>query len=125
NRVAGLRTAHKNIECGEKKVTPIGQEVRPAMAGNRVFGIERRYGGRGAATLADLGERVLRARGEDDNALTIPGAASSGRRVAQNLNRPSARRDLLQLTVAEESDPGAVRRPEGISGSIGSRERLG
>src|SRR4051794_12550863 len=41
-----------------------------------------------------------------------------------NLDGSSRCRDLLHLTFGEKADPTAVRRPEGVLGVFGPRERL-
>ena len=47
-------------------------------------------------------------RGEHDHAPEVPGSATPGRGVAQNLRRAARRGDLLQFALGEESDKAAV-----------------
>ena len=61
---------------------------------------------------------------EDDHSTRTPRAARAVRGVAERDDRPSRRRDLLQLLIGEEADGRRVRRPERIGRAIGAADDL-
>src|ERR1017187_3731571 len=98
---------------------------REEMASVRQEHRENAAGAAGEFThlAAGLRDPFHRAEAAEQNiAAGTPGAAASGQGVAEDLDRPSRTVDLFQLGIGKESDEPAVRRPEGIVGSIGAGE---
>ena len=60
---------------------------------------------------------------KDDQSLAVPGAAASVLGVTQNLCRTASDRDLLQLSLGEETNVPAIGGPEWILGLFRSRQR--
>jgi hypothetical protein len=63
-------------------------------------------------------------RGKQNYAAAVPGSSPFNPCVAQHLNWTAIRRNDLQLSVREESDPPAIGRPEGLPCAFRARKRL-
>src|SRR5579862_5428630 len=99
-------------------MTAVGQELRPHLF--KLFFLQGRRGRWGSAG-GGYAEQGLPGVGEYDDPILVPRAAIAGivagcaRHVADFLNRASADRDAFELTLGEERNVLAVRRPERIA----------
>src|SRR5438874_716787 len=79
---------------------------------------------RSAARRRDAIERGRGIGRKDDNAIAIPRAAAAGRSIAHRLGRAACDCDLPELSLGEESDDAAIRRPERKSAVLGSWQTM-
>ena len=77
-----------------------------------------------AARCRDAEQGRRRRRTEDDDAVSVPGAADAPCRIADGEGGPAGRVDLLQGSLSEVADEPAVWRPEGKAGFLGARDGL-
>src|SRR6185503_13996315 len=77
-----------------------------------------------SALFGDPHQSAEGAGGEDDCAVLIPCSAAAIGGVGKRLNGTACRGYFAEFVLGEEADPGAVGRPEGVSGAIGSGERV-
>ena len=57
-------------------------------------------------------EREAGSGREDNDVVSIPGAAETGRGIAQNPRSPASQIETLKLAIGKEGDRPIVRRPE-------------
>jgi hypothetical protein len=77
-----------------------------------------------ASGYVDAIERTSNGRGKNNDAVAVPGASVSRRHIAKDPNHSAGDVYGLQLSLGEETDVPAVRRPEGERGALGAIERL-
>ena len=70
-------------------------------------------------------ERSGEARGENDDAIAVPGSAARILRSGEWDRGPAAEADLFECSVGEETDLSPVRRPERPGRPLRSRQRSG
>src|SRR5262249_34624278 len=85
--------------------------------GGRVCGlpprlVKCRQRSRKTARRGDFEERSTRGRGEDNDALAIPGTAASPGCITERLRRPTDDVDLVQLSRGEIRNELCIGRPE-------------
>src|SRR6266849_316267 len=61
---------------------------------------------------------------EDNGVIGTPTGATVGGRAAKSQGRPTAKRNLPQLTLSKESNPLSVRGKERGFGPVGTRDRF-
>jgi hypothetical protein len=103
----------------------VRQELRPVVMVLLSRRIERRERRGVAASGRHSMDRPVEIRGEQDDAVPVPGSASILRRVAESLWRTAGSIDFLQLSGGEEADEAAIRRPEREGSVLGSRHGAG
>src|SRR5262245_16470011 len=86
--------------------------------------IDTGYGCWLTTSLRDLMERFAVVGRKHNDAVPAPGSPEGERRrcLAQNLNGAVGYRDFLELSLCEECNESAVRRPEGKRGAVGRRQ---
>ena len=108
------------------QLTPVRQELRPAVARFAPRRVERLKRGGFAARRADLEQRRGRCPGrEHDGAVLVPGSpvhSLPGQR-AHSLHRAARQGHLPDLRPGHEGHGRAVGRPEGRARALGARER--
>ena len=95
-----------------EEMPAVGEERRPAvrLAGLRIDG---RGLLRGSASVRDAEKGAAVIGSEHDRAGSVPASTPTRGRVAQDLDRATARVHDLEPPVGEEAEPASVRRPEG------------
>src|SRR6202049_935203 len=95
-------------------MTPVRQEVGPAVAVFLPRRVELRHRLRRAPRLRYTKDRAGRAGRKQNHAITAPRPAAPGRRITQRLRRSPGHGDPLQFSVLEKPDASAVPGPERI-----------
>src|SRR5215472_11085127 len=119
-----MRFGFRKLPRKVQKVFSVRKEIGVPMryfssGGIKLGGLNRR-----AAIGTDTKERTADRRGENNNALRIPRAASADWRIANRLGITPHSGDLPELPPGEKRDPLAVGRPKRKDGTIGIGEFL-
>ena len=110
-----------NLQVGQK-VLAIGKELREPMARpSRVLSDRPRLSPCGSI---DPSNRGAATGCKQNHVVSIPRPAVPGEGISKDLDRSARDGEAFQFAVSEEANRAAVRRPEGISSSLGPIEWL-
>src|SRR5208282_4495511 len=102
----------------------IWKELRPTMADIILSRVDFCDLDGSAASGQDFIERRRKTGGEKNDAVRIPGPATSVRCIADDVRCTAFDIKALQLAVGKETDRTTVGRPEGMAGTFGAGQRF-